>query len=56
MDEMSRVVLEGKGLVIPSSRECRKPFSEMAFTGMGMCRGIQRASIAHQSMPKGYSK
>ena len=49
------VVLAGKGVAIPSSGECPESFSEIAFIGIGMCRGIQHAFIAHQSMPKGYS-
>ena len=45
------VVPAGKGVAIPCSGECPKPFSEMAFIGIGM----QHACIAHQSMSKGYS-
>ena len=48
-------VLVGKGVAIPSSGKCPDPFSEMAFIGIGMCRGIQYAFKAHQSMFKGHS-
>ena len=49
------VVPVGKGVAIPSSGECPKPFSERAFIGIGMCRDIQHICIAHQSMSKSYS-
>ena len=49
------VVLEGKGVVIPSTGESLKPFSETAFIGISMCRGIQQACKAHHSMSKGHS-
>ena len=44
-----------KGVVIPSSGECPEPFSETAFIGIGMCRGVQHTCMAYQSMSKGYS-
>ena len=49
------ICLGEEGLVIPSSGERPEPFSKMAFIGIGICRGIQHACIAHQSMSKGYS-
>ena len=49
------VVLMGKGVVIPSSGACPKPFSQTAFIWIGMHRGIQYACKAHQSMSKGHS-
>ena len=49
------VVLAGKGVAITSSGERPEPFSQTAFIGNGMCRGIQHIYIAHQSMSKGYS-
>ena len=45
----------GKGLAILSSGQCPQPFSERAFIGISMCRGIQHACIAHQSMSEDYS-
>ena len=52
------VVLVGKRVTIPSSGEYPEPFSETAFMGIGMRRGIQYAHWAHQSTSKdhGYSK
>ena len=47
--------LGGKRVAIPSSGECPKPFSEMAFIEIRMFRGIQYARKAHQSMSKGHS-
>ena len=44
------VVLTGKGVVIPSSGESPKPFSEMAFIGICMHRGIQYAKLINQCL------
>ena len=55
LSQTQSVVLPGKGVVIPSSRECPEPFYEMAFIGISMCRDIQHTCIAHQSMSKVYS-
>ena len=49
------LVPAGKGVAIPCSGECPEPFSEMAFIGIGMRRGVQYAYNAHWSMSQGYS-
>ena len=49
------IALVGKGVVIPSIGECTEPFSETAFIGISMHRGIQYACKADQSMSKGHS-
>ena len=49
------VVPSGKGVAIPSSGECPKPFSKMAFIAIRVCKGIHYACIAHQTMPEGCS-
>ena len=37
LSQTQSVVPAGKGVVIPSSGECPKPFSKMAFIGIVMC-------------------
>ena len=49
------VDLLGKGVAIRSSGECPELFSETVFIGICMCRGIQYACKAHQSMSEGHS-
>ena len=49
------ICLVEKGVAISSSGECLRPFSEMAFIEISMCRGTQHTCIAHQSMSTGYS-
>ena len=44
-----------KRVVIRSTGECPEPFSETAFIGNGMCRGIWYTCIGHQSMSQGCS-
>ena len=49
------VVWVGKEVAIPSSGECPKLFSQMAFIRNGMCRGLQHTCIPNQSISKYYS-